>query len=388
MTVWRFVVLLGLVSFLGDTTYEGARSILGPYLALLGAGASVVGIISGLGELIGYAFRLVSGLVTDRTKAYWPITILGYCVNLFAVPALALAKSWEWAALLIILERLGKAIRVTPRDAMLSHAASETSRGWAFGIHEAMDQIGAVLGPVLVSLVISFGGGYRSAFGVLLIPASIAISLLLISRREYPRPGTLEIPLPQLSKRALEKGFWVYILAASSIGAGYADFPLIAYHLKHTDQTPDRWIPIIYAIAMGTDGLSALLLGKLFDRYGMKILVAVCFITALFPPMVFLGGEGMVIFGMIIWGVGMGAQESILRAQIANMVSPEKRATGYGIFHTSFGISWFAGSAAMGLLYEVSLLGLVGLSMILQILAGAVILFGLSRSSHVQSRSL
>jgi len=373
MTLWGFVVLLGIVSLLGDITYEGARSILGPYLALLGAGASVVGIVAGLGEFVGYTFRLISGFISDKTKAYWPVTILGYFINLFAVPALALAKSWEMAALLITLERAGKATRVPPRDAMLSFAAKKTGRGWAFGVHEALDQMGAILGPVLISIVIFYGGGYRFSLGLLMIPASMAFLVLLIAHKHYPAPNELQIPLPTLNKSKLEKGYWCYILAASALGAGYADFPLIAYHLKHTNLMLERYIPIIYAIAMATDAISALLLGRLFDRHGIKILPIVCFITALFPPMVLLGTQNIVVLGMVIWGIGMGAQESILRAQIANMVSPEKRATGYGIFYTAFGVSWFLGSATMGLLYDVSLPAVIALSMLLQLFAGILL---------------
>ena len=372
-TVWRFVVMIGVVSLLSDATYEGARSLTGPYLAFLGAGAAAVGVVAGLGELIGYGFRLVSGHIVDRTKAYWPITILGYSLNLLAVPALALANSWEVAAGLIILERLGKAVRVPPRDAMLSHAASETSRGWAFGLHEAMDQLGAFVGPLLISAVMLLEGGYRMAFGILLIPALMGLAALFFARSQYPRPQELEISVPKLGREGIQKGFWVYLVASAAIAAGYVDFPLIAYHVKRTDIFADKWIPLIYAAAMATDGLSAMVLGKLYDRHGIKVLAAVCLLTSLFPPLVFLGGEELMVSGMIIWGVGMGAQESILRAAIPQMVPAERRATAYGVFHTAFGVSWFAGSAAMGYLYDLSLAGLIGLSAALQVGAACIL---------------
>jgi len=372
-TVWRFVVMIGVVSLLSDATYEGARSLTGPYLAFLGAGAAAVGVVAGLGELIGYGFRLVSGHIVDRTKAYWPITILGYSLNLLAVPALALANSWEVAAGLIILERLGKAVRVPPRDAMLSHAASETSRGWAFGLHEAMDQLGAFVGPLLISAVMLLEGGYRMAFGILLIPALMGLAALFFARSQYPRPQELEISVPKLGREGIQKGFWVYLVASAAIAAGYVDFPLIAYHVKRTDIFADKWIPLIYAAAMATDGLSAMVLGKLYDRHGIKVLAGVCLLTSLFPPLVFLGGEELMVSGMIIWGVGMGAQESILRAAIPQMVPAERRATAYGVFHTAFGVSWFAGSAAMGYLYDLSLAGLIGLSAALQVGAACIL---------------
>ncbi|MEK7699337.1 MAG: MFS transporter, partial [Planctomycetota bacterium] len=136
----RFIVLLGIVSLFADMTYEGARSINGPYLAVLGASATTVGIIAGLGELIGHSLRLVSGYITDRIGRYWAITLFGYAINMIAVPAIALAGRWEIAAILMVTERIGKAIRTPARDAMLSHATREIGRGKGFGLHEALDQ--------------------------------------------------------------------------------------------------------------------------------------------------------------------------------------------------------------------------------------------------------
>lgn len=155
-TALKFIVLLGVVSLFADATYEGARSINGPYLALLGASATTVGFVAGLGELIGYSLRLVSGYMSDRIGRYWAITLFGYTLNMLAVPALALAGRWEIAAMLMIAERIGKAIRTPARDAMLSHATREIGRGKGFGLHEALDQIGAVLGPLTVAGVLFF----------------------------------------------------------------------------------------------------------------------------------------------------------------------------------------------------------------------------------------
>ena len=178
----RFVLLLGVVSLLADVTYEAARSISGPFLAVLGASAALVGLVAGLGELIGYGLRVVSGILSDRTGRYWTMTLLGYAVNLLAVPALALAGRWEVAAVLLIAERFGKSIRTPARDAMLSHAAADVGRGWAFGINEAMDQIGAVLGPLLMAAVLAWKNDYRDGFAILLIPSLLALSVLVIAR--------------------------------------------------------------------------------------------------------------------------------------------------------------------------------------------------------------
>jgi hypothetical protein len=221
---WQFIILVGVVSLLSDMTYEGARSISGPFLGSLQASAVVVGVVAGLGEFIGYSLRLVSGYLTDRLGKYWPITFTGYCLNLFAVPLLALVGRWEAAAVLLVVERLGKAIRTPARDAMLSHAATEVGRGWGFGFHEAMDQIGAVTGPLIVAAVLYFRGSYREGFAVLLLPAILAMVVIAVAARLYPHPQHLEVSAPKLETAGLRRPYWLYV-AAVGLGAGYADFP-------------------------------------------------------------------------------------------------------------------------------------------------------------------
>lgn len=211
-TAIRFVVLLGLVSLFADVTYEGARSIAGPHLALLGASGTVVGIVAGFGELIGYGLRLASGYLSDRTRRYWAITLVGYAINLLAVPLLALAGRWEAAAALLIAERMGKALRTPARDAMLSYATRGTGRGWGFGLHEAMDQMGAVAGPVIVTAVLATqNNNYPMAFGVLGIPALLALSILLSARRLYSRPQDLEPTAPELKTAGFPAAYWIYL---------------------------------------------------------------------------------------------------------------------------------------------------------------------------------
>ncbi len=363
----KFVILLGVVSLFADMTYEGARSIAGPFLALLGASGTVVGIVAGFGELIGYALRLVSGYISDRTGKYWTITIVGYFVNLLAVPLLALVGRWEMAALLMIAERMGKAIRNPSRDTMLSHATKSIGRGWGFGLHEAMDQIGAILGPLIVAGVLYFNGGYRISFAILLIPALLALTVLLVARALYPRPRDLEVASIGLKTGGFSRIFWLYLAAVSLIAAGYVDFPLISYHFEKLSVVPKVWVPVFYAVAMGVDALSALIFGRLFDRVGLSILIVVSLLSSLFAPLVFLGGFNLALIGMALWGVGMGAQESIMRAAIADMVPMNKRGTGYGIFNAGFGLFWFLGSALMGVLYDVSIPSLIIFSVVMQL---------------------
>jgi MFS family permease len=351
----KFVILMGVVSLFADMTYEGARSITGPFLAVLGASATAVGFVAGFGELIGYAIRLLSGYVTDRTGKYWPITILGYLINVLAVPLLALAGRWEIAALLMIAERIGKGIRNPVRDAMLSHATLRMGRGWGFGLHEAMDQIGAMLGPIIVAAVLFLKGTYQTGFALLVIPALLTIGVLLAARRLYPRPQDLEPTAPELKTKGLPRVYWIYLAAMALNAAGFADFPIIAYHFQKASIVSKDWVPISYSIAMGVDALAALLFGRYFDRKGISVLIVAVLISMFFSPMVFLGGLYWSLAGMALWGVGMGAHESIMRAAIAGMVPPAKRGTAYGLFNTGYGILWFAGSALMGFLYDISI---------------------------------
>ena len=370
----KFVVLLGVVSLFADMTYEGARSITGPYLALLGASATVVGIVSGFGELIGYGLRLISGYISDRTGKYWTITLFGYGVNLLAVPLLGLTGHWQTAAFLMIMERVGKAIRTPARDAMLSHATKEIGRGWGFGLHEAMDQIGAVLGPLIVSGVLYFKGGYRASFGILLVPALLAISVIMTARMLYPHPRDLEVGSVKIEGKGFPQVFWLYLVAVALIAAGYADFPLIAYHFKKVSVASDSQIPIFYAFAMGVDALAAILFGRLFDRVGISILIVVVLLSSLLALLVFLGNFYFALMGMALWGIGMGAQESIMRAAVAGMVPADKRGTAYGTFNLGYGVCWFLGSVLMGVLYDTSILTLIVFSVVMQ-LASVPLLF-------------
>lgn len=352
-----FILLLGLVSLFGDVTYEGARSITGPYLYLLGASAAAVGFISGLGEFIGYALRLFTGYLADRTGRYWTLTIVGYVMNLVAVPLLGLAGRWELAALLIIAERLGKAIRTPSRDTMLSHATNEVGRGWGFGIHEAMDQIGAILGPLVLSLVLYLKLGYREGFALLAIPAALAITSLIVARLKFPTPRALESKdegkTDQL--KGFSSFFWLYTLFIVFAVGGFANFPLISYHFKTQALVPDAQIPIFFAIAMGVDAICALIVGRLYDRIGMFLLIFTPLLTLPIPFLVFSHSYAAALVGMVIWGAVMGIQETILRAAIADLTHISQRGLGYGIFNTAYGLALLAGNTLMGVLYSTSI---------------------------------
>lgn len=282
---------------------------------------------------------------------------------------LALVGHWWVAAILILVERVGKAIRAPARDAMLSHAGNHVGMGWAFGLHEALDQIGGMVGPLLIAIALYFKEGYQFSFAILLIPALLALITLLFARWLYPRPQDLEIEQSHLQTSTMSAAFWLYLTGAALIAAGYADFPLMAYHFQKTGLLSLIWIPIAYSIAMGANTMSAPLLGHLYDRKGFSVLIVISLISCLFAPFVFLGNFSLALLGVILWSIGVGAHESLMRAIVAKMIPKEQRASAYGIFNTGFGVFWFLGSASMGMLYDISVLALVIFSVMIQLLA-------------------
>lgn len=314
--------------------------------------------------------RLATGVIADRTRRYWFLTILGYVVNLFAVPLLALAGNWIVASLLIITERFGKAIRKPSGDTMLSFARQTVGSGWTYGLHEAMDQAGAVAGPVIVSGVLFFrADNYRLGFAVLVIPAVIAVVIVCVTRFLYRDPSRLEVKTASMETRGFDTRYWLYVAAAGLVAAGFADWALVSYHFQTKALFSDATIPLLYALAMGVDAVAALLFGRLYDKVGAKVLVVAAILSAGSAPLAFLGGAPLAIAGTVLWGIGMGWQESIMRSVIADVTPKERRASAFGVFNTGFGILWFAGSALIGILYGISIPAVVAFSAGAQLLA-------------------
>lgn len=373
---YSFIILLGIVSLLSDMAYEGARSIIGPYLGLLGATAATIGFVSGLGEFIGYAFRLVTGFIGDKTKKYWTMAIIGYAMNIVAIPLLAIvpANGWIYACGLIILERFGKAIRTPSKSTLVSFAASEVGAGKGFAVQEALDQLGAFLSPVILFVILTLKGSsnskdaYAVCFLTLGIAAILSVIVLLISRKLYPTPDKFDKTKEAEGKIHFKPSFWLYMVAIGLIAAGFSDFSLMSYHMVHQHLFADNMIPALYAVAMGVDALSALFFGWLYDKKGVLSLVIATAISAFFAPFVFLTRDtALIMFGIILWGIGMGAQESIMQSTVTTLVAKNHRATGFGIFNTGFGLLWFLGSSVMGAVYSISLPVLAGMSVFLQL---------------------
>lgn len=397
-----FIILFGVVSLFSDMTHEGASSIRGAYMTLMGAGAGVIGFISGLGEMVGYSLRYVFGRIADKTKKYWPMTIIGYILDVLAVPALALVGEHGWiaACILLVIQRTGKAIKKPSKDTIMSFAASQTGIGKSFGLQELLDQIGAFLGPLLLYFVMVFKGGddlfhtYASCFGILAIPGFITILLLLYTRKRFPNPENFEPEPKEYVPFHLKKSFVLYIAGISLFAFGFINYSLIIMHvskvytglsvgLAETGSVVTTGnLPLLYAGAMLVDALSALFFGYLYDRIGIWSLMISTMLSSVFSIFVFaLHSEVSLLVGIALWGVGMGAEESILKAAVTSMVPKNSRATGYGIFELSFGIFWFLGSWLMGVLYDISLSSMVVVSVMAQLLA--VVLFYLSKKYEV-----
>ena len=365
-----FVVAFGIVSLFADAAYEGMRGIAGPFLASLGATGFAVGVIGGLGELCGYVLRLGSGRLADSTRAYWPITLIGYVVQMAAVPALALAGSWQVAALLIVIERAGKAVRNPPRDMMLSRAGEHIGQGWAFGLHEILDQTGAMAGPLIAALVLSIHHDYRAAFAWLLVPSAMTVILVFGLRLRYGAVGHIE---PETNSDAAaastSRAFWLYAAASALVAFGFADFTLISYHFGKSGVVRGDMIAVFYAAAMGAAGIASLVFGRWFDRVGLRVIYGGIAIGVVIAPLAFLGGFWSALAGTLAWGAALGVHEAVMSAAVARLVPLESRARAYGLFTAIFGIAWFAGSALLGELYDVSLVAVVVTASAAQLLA-------------------
>jgi len=368
---FRLIILLGIVSLLGDFVSNGARSVTGPYLELLGASAAVVGLVAGLGEFIGYGLRILTGVYANQSRHYWTLVLLGYGL-LIAIPLLALAGRWEIAAFLIIFERIGKAIRTPARDTILSHATSSVGRGWGFGIHKALDQFGAIIGPLTLSAVLMMTGGYQSGFLILGIPLIFMVTTIFAARAAVPRPRRLELP-PSDQLRGTEvpnlQGLIPYAVFIFLSMVGFASFPLISFHMIAWDIVPDAEVPVFYAAAMAISVVTALATGKLYDRAGISSMIIMPVINITIPFFAFSLQAGDVLVGTLVWGVGIGMYETVLRAAIADFTGADLRGQTYGVLNAIFGTAWFIGSVVMGVLYEVSIDHIIGYVLIVELAA-------------------
>lgn len=398
----HFIMGFGIVSMLMDIVYEAALSVQGPLLYSVGATAAMVGIVSGIGEATSLAGRLVSGPAADRTGRYWTFAILGYAATGLAVPAMGFVGSVFGVSFLIVLERFGKSLRTPSRDAMLSHAAAKVGRGKGFALHEALDQVGAIAGPLIAAAILqATHNAFGPALGVMIVPGLAAIGVLLFLKRRVPRPELFEQEDDDASlaaeqaksetasptaKRAGNQAqplklpllFWVYTGFCAIVLAGVGTFGVMSYHMVATGLIATPAIPVIYAIAMAVDGVFALLTGALYDKIGTKALLALPVASALIPFFVYADNAAFVVFGVILWGASLGIQESTMRAAVADMVPGCKRATSYGLFSVFIGVGALVGASTTGMLYAYGQSAIVSYAMALEtaaLIALAIMLY-------------
>ena len=371
-----FILLMGIVSLFSDMTHEGARSVLGEYLNLTGASAATIGFVSGVGELCGYSLRLLSGFIADKTKKYWTLVIVGYAMQVLAIPALALVpeNGWIIACGMVIMERIGKAIKKPAKNTLVSFAASEVGTGKGFAYQEFLDQLGAFLGPVILFVIAAVKGTghlfstYRLCFAFLGIPALITISLVVFSKVKYPNPEVFEKVQEEETRFKFKKSFVFYMIAICLFAFGFADFTLITLHAAKVQAFPLSGLSLLYAAAMAVDAFAALFFGWLFDKIGIKALILSTLCSTFFSGFVFITDNPVFIgFGIVLWGIGIGAQESIMKAAVSSIIPKNMRSTGFGIFETGFGIAWFLGSWILGALYDINPLWLVFVSVMAQL---------------------
>ncbi len=399
--------MFGLTSLTADLVYEGARSVYGPLLASLGAGAVLVGGVTGAGEAAALVLRLVFGPWADRTGRYWAIAITGYALTIVSVPLLALSPFVGRAGLvlasaLILLERTGKAVRSPAKTALLAQVAQAVGRGRGFGVHKAMDQTGAFIGPLLVAGVVAVSGALWAGLAALAAPGILAMAVLTLTRVRVPDPGVYDaalageppdppsgVPGPRQSASrgwlaqargaGLPRVFFWYAASASLMTGGLVTFGLIGYHLTVTGLAANSLVPVLYAGGMLAEAVGALVVGSLYDRLGPRVLYAVPVLVAVVPALA-MGARLWVCFaGVVVWGLAFGLQDSTIKALVADVVEAPRRATAYGVFAAIQGVAAVGGGLLAGWLYERSLTWL-SLAVALVELAALVLL---ARSLHL-----
>jgi MFS family permease len=356
---FTFVLIMGAVNFFGDVTYEGGGSINGQYLGSLGATAAIVSIAAGGGEFLGYALRSVAGYIADKTGRYWFVTFVGYVINALAVPAMALATGWQLAVVFVLLERTGRAIRKPTVEAMLSYTTGALGKGWVYGLNTALDEAGATLGPLVVAFVLFRGGSYRFAYALLLVSALLTLGSLVIARINFPLPARLEQG-KTAQKTGFGRAYWLYMVAGAFFAAGLMSYELVSFHVQQMKVLSGPWmIPVILAFATFCGVIASLVIGRLYDRAGISVVIGAVLLSALFTPLAFAGNFVALLAALPLLGLAYATQDTLLKALIAGVLPEGQRNTAFGLFYIGYGIGWLIGSIAMGLLYDRSQTALI-----------------------------
>jgi MFS family permease len=385
---WRTVLWLGVVSLLVDMVYEGARSITGPFLASLGASALTVGLVTGAGEAAALGFRLFSGPRADRSGRYWRWMVVGYALTAVCVPLMALAPALGAAGLtfgaaMVLLERTGKAIRSPAKSVLLAVAARNVGRGRGFGVHKALDQMGAFIGPLLVAGVIALTANQSAGLLVLAIPGAVALGVLAWMHRYVGDPEHEPVS-PDSELEGLPPAFYVYAVACSLTTVGLMTFGVISFHLVHEHLVAAAVVPVVYAGAMGAEAVASLGTGFAYDRVGGGTLLLLPVVVAAVPALVFTDRVGVAVAGVLLWGGATGVQDSTVKALVADLVPMTRLATAYGAFAAFQAVAALAGGGLAGWLYDAHRGLLVGGVAAAQVVALTLLAVVLRRSRRVR----
>jgi MFS family permease len=384
-----FIVLMAIVSMFSDIVHEGANSMNGSFEKFLGAPTMVVSVVGGCATLLGCSLRMLFGYLADKTKHYWVYTIIGYAVDLVAVPLLALVPNesggWIWAVAFILLEKIGKAVKKPAKDSLVSFAATQNGIGKSFAFGELLDQIGAFIGPVILTVTYLIKGDltqyqkYTIGFAVLGIPAVICMVILIIAFFRFPHPDQFEKDTPEGDTKGLakKKTFVLFLIASALLAFGFMDsFSLINQHMAFLNIVSQDYLPLMYSYAMIIDALAAVGFGILFDKKGFLSIVIATLMTASYSFFIFyLGSLWSMFIGLTLWGIGMGAEESVMKSGITLLSPKESRAKAFGFYELFYGIAAFAGSFLLGWLYDASKIALCLVSCLFVVAAAVVYFF-------------
>ncbi|MBO3803686.1 MAG: MFS transporter [Candidatus Brockarchaeota archaeon] len=381
------IMLMGLVSMLGDVVYESGRGIAPDYLYFLGASAFLVGLTSGIGELVGYAARLASGPLADRYRAYWTFIFLGYGL-IIAVPLMGFTRIVWLVVAFLVAERFGKALRSPSRDAVVSVVSKGLGSGKAFGLHEFVDQVGAVAGPAFLGFMMMWtSNDFNLSLQSLLPFYLLMMAFLYLTYRRIG--GAVDEVAGQggAAGGKLGAGFWTYTCAVLVNTAGLMPVALILYNgAKILESGGQLWlVPFLYVAVQLVDAPMALVSGYAYDKIGIKFL-AVPFLLSILPTFFSsLAGLPGVILACVSYGLVLGMQESVYRAAVADVAPPGRRGSAYGFFNVMLGAGTFVSGAAFGYMLDSSappalVLGLVILAQV----AAVALLRGASRGGKME----